>query len=184
MRLMTLRAEGLESVLGPQGGGFHSPTPLQLGGLADVLVFKEHLDGVVYVSSDLTGPSGVEFEGYAGHEFMVALRSEDRWGANVVARLAQYHLEDPISPGDSMDISGGWPEGSAIRALVFDTYATFSAFDQSLFLLLAIGITSDELAFKLEHGAEALVARLKAAGVHPFTDHRRRSILEPGPEAR
>jgi hypothetical protein len=39
-------------------------------------------------------------------------------------------------------------------------------------------LAGDELAFKLEAGPEALLGRLKAAGVYPFSDLDRRSVLE------
>lgn len=165
------RKRALEAVLGPVGDGWHAPIPFDLGGTADVLAFPEHLNGVVYVTADLTRP-----EPYADYELMIALRSGDHWGAEVVSRLAPYTQEAVIASGESMDIDSATPADSAIEAFVFDTYARFEAFGRTFDLRLCLGITKEELAFKLAHGADALLARLKAAGVHPFTDLARSSV--------
>ena len=49
------RQQALEQVLGPCTQTYHGLLPLYLGGEADVVAFGEHLEGVVYVTAELTG---------------------------------------------------------------------------------------------------------------------------------
>jgi len=63
-----------------------------------------------------------------------------------------------------------------VQAFLFDTYAKFTLFGHENELRLCIGITKPELQFKMEHGAEKLLAQLKAQGVYPFTDLERDSM--------
>jgi hypothetical protein len=45
-------------------------------------------------------------------------------------------------------------------------------------LLLCIGVTVDELRFAQEEGSHKLLPKLKKAGVFPYTDFTRKSVLE------
>jgi len=65
---------------------------------------------------------------------------------------------------------------SPIKAFFFDTYATFTLFGQQFELRLCLGITKQELQFKLDHGPEQLLERLKRHGVYPYTDLERDSV--------
>jgi hypothetical protein len=168
------RERALEEVLGPVDGVFHSPVPFELGGQADVLVFRAHLEGVVYVTADLSGPAD---ERHADYELMIVQRDDGPWGPNVISRLAPYTQEAFIAAGESMDIDDATPASSLVKAFVFDTYDRFKAFRQEFDLRLCVGITKEELAFKVKFGADALLARLKAAGVYPYTDLARGSVL-------
>ncbi|MBK9968834.1 MAG: suppressor of fused domain protein [Holophagales bacterium] len=76
-----------------------------------------------------------------------------------------------------MDLDNASPPGSAIKALLFDTYRAFRMFGQTFELRLCLGITADELQFKFDHGAGTLLVKLKQARVYPFTDLDRRSVL-------
>ena len=168
------RAHALAGVLG-QGHDnvFHAPHPFALGGNADVMAFQHHLKGVVYVTAELTGKLDAC---YADYELMICHRSPDDWGPNIISRLAPYTQQAYISAAESMDIDGAAPAGSRIKALLFDTYATFSLFGHDNELRLCIGITKAELDFKMEHGGEKLLALLKRHGVYPFTDLDRDSV--------
>src|SRR5262249_11922882 len=135
----------------------HAVIPFNLGGQADVMAFYHHLDGVVYVTAELTGKPDAC---YADYELMICHRSPDDWGPSVISRLAPYTLESYIGGGESMDIDSATPAESRIKAFLFDTYATFTLFEQECELRLCIGITKPELEFKLEHGPEKLLARL------------------------
>ena len=63
------RADALAKILG-QGHDnvFHAPHPFALGGNADVMAFHHHLDGVVYVTAELTGKPDAC---YADYELMI-----------------------------------------------------------------------------------------------------------------
>jgi hypothetical protein len=168
------RAEALSQVLGPgHDQVYHAAHPFALGGQADVLAFFHHVPGVVYITAELTGKPNAC---YANYELMICHRAHSDWGANVISRLAPYTQHATIRAGESMDIDGVAPGNSLIKAFVFDTYGTFALFEQQCELRLCIGITTAELQFKLERGAQELLTRLKTSGVYPYTDLHRQSI--------
>ena len=167
------RADALAGVLGGHDNVFHAPHPFSLGGQAHVMSFDRHLDGVVYVTAELTGKPNAS---YADYELMICHRSPQDWGPNVISRLAPYTQEAYIASGESMDIDAATPPDSRIKAFVFDTYASFSLFGLENELRLCIGITKPELEFKHQHGAERLLDLLKRHGVYPFTDLERDSV--------
>jgi hypothetical protein len=152
---------------------FHARRPFAFGGQADVLAFYHHLKGAVYVTAELTGkPDSC----YADYELMICHQSQQDWGPNVISRLAPYTLQAYVGAGESMDINSVTPPGSQIKAFLFDTYATFTLLGQENELRLCIGITKPELQYKMQHGAEKLLALLKRHGVYPFTDLERDSV--------
>jgi len=167
------RADALAGMLGGHDDVFHAPHPFALGGQAEVMSFHHHLDGVVYVTAELTGKPTAS---YADYELMICHRSPQDWGPNVISRLAPYTQEAYIASGESMDIDATTPPESRIKAFLFDTYASFSLYGQDNELRLCIGITKPELEFKHQHGAERLLDLLKRHGVYPFTDLERDSV--------
>ena len=167
-------ADALAQVFGADyDQGFHAPHPFSLGGHADVVAFSHHLDGVVYVTAELSGKPD---ESYADYELMICHRSAQSWGPDVISRLAPYTQHAYIAAGGSMDIDDATPAESRIKAFLFDTYSTFRLFEQEFELRLCIGITKDELQFKMEHDGETLLELLKRHGVYPFTDLERDSV--------
>jgi len=168
------RADALARVFGANyDQSFHAPHPFSLGGQADVVAFSHHLDGVVYVTAELSGKPD---ESYADYELMICHRSAQDWGPNVISRLAPYTQQAYIAAGESMDIDDATPADSKIKAFLFDTYGTFNLFGQDFELRLCIGITKEELKFKIDHDGEKLLDLLKRHGVYPFTDLERDSV--------
>lgn len=168
------RAIALASVLGPGDGMvFHAPQPFVLGGNADVLGFYQHLPGAAYVTTELTGkPDSC----YAEYELMICQRTQSDWGPNIISRLAPYTQQAYIGAGETMDIDDATPKDSQIKAFIFDTFATFKLFEHDFELRLCLGITKRELQFKMEHGPNALLDRLKRYDVYPYTDLERDSV--------
>jgi len=67
------RADALTQVLGRAHDQLlHEVDPFALGGQADVIAFHHHLDGVVYVTAELTGEPDAC---YADYELMICHRS-------------------------------------------------------------------------------------------------------------
>jgi len=168
------RTTALEKVFGSgHDNVYHAPHAFSLGGNADVIAFEHAMDGVVYVTADLTGKPDAS---YADYELMICHRARDDWGPNVIGRLAEYTQEAYIDAGESMDIDQATPPESQIKAFLFDTYGTFTLFGNDNQLRLCIGITKPELQYKLKHGADKLLELLKRDGVYPFTDLDRDSV--------
>ncbi|HJR58325.1 MAG TPA: suppressor of fused domain protein [Vicinamibacterales bacterium] len=168
------RADALARLFGSgHDDVLHAPHPFVLGGDAEVMVFYRHLDGAVYVTAELTGKPHAC---YADYELMMCHRSPQDWGPSIISRLAPYTQDAYIAAGESMDIDRATPPDSAIKALLFDTYGTFTLFGQANEVRLCIGITAAELQFKHTHGSDRLLELLKRHRVYPFTDLERTSV--------
>lgn len=172
------RIDALCRIFGPSHDNvYHAPHPFQLGGQADVVAFFNTPHGAVYVTSELSGKPNAS---YADYELMICHRSPSDWGPNLISRLAPYTQQAYIHHGDTMDIAGVAPSGSAIAALLFQTFDSFELFGERFDLRLCIGITQPELNFKLENGHEKLTELLKQKRIFPFTDLERDSVpLDP-----
>jgi hypothetical protein len=177
------RVAAIEQVLGPSYDLVgHAPIPFDLGadigGAADIIYFKQHLKGVVSVTSELIGHDEQLQNDLGNYELMVCHRDDEPWGANIISRLAYYTLEARLNPGETMDIASAVPDDSTIAALLFFNYATFNVRGRKAGLLLCVGITEDELKACRAGKREKVEKGLKAAKVYPFTDLNRDSVLE------
>ena len=147
------------------------------GGLADVVQFRNHVNGTVFATCDLMGGSDQIANGLGTYELAICHRSSENWGAAIIAALAYYTLDAQLEPGQTMDLGASAPKGSRITALMFDDFASFEFKGHSAGVLLCIGITSDELSACRRGQRDRVVKALKSKGVYPFTDLDRRSVL-------
>ena len=152
--------------------------PIYLGGGADVLIFKAHVDGVAYVTAGLIGDGSQERTELGEYELMMCVREENEWTPSLLSRLAPYTFDAALNPGETMDIAPAIPENATLAALLFVSYRKFKVNDTDAGALLCIGITESELAHCREHGHEDVLARLKDSGVFPFTDSHRKSTIQ------
>ncbi|SRR5579871_3524768 len=177
------RVTAIEGVLGKSEDVVgHAVIPFQfggeMGGAADIIYFRHHVPGRVSVTSELIGCEDQVPNDLGNYELMICHRGDEEWGPNIICKLAYYTLEAELKPGDTMDIGPATPEGSTIAALLFLDYARFKVRGKKAGLLLCIGITADELAAcRKGHRAEVEQA-LKKAGVYPYTDLYRQSVLK------
>ena len=169
----------LEKEFGPSDDQkiFTSPVPIYLGGNADVLLFRNHVKGVGYVTAGLIGDGRQEATEIGEYELMMCSRQENDWMPSLLSRLAPYTFQVPLRPDETMDIAPAMPEGSTIAALLFVAYRQFEVNDTAAGVLLCIGITAEELEECRADGPSAVLARLKENGVFPFTDTHRDSAL-------
>ena len=163
------RLAALSAILGPPYQSvYHARHPFAFGGQADGVAFPGFLNGgIAYVTWERSGKSG---EFYADYELMICHRQQSDWGPGLISCLAPYTQQAYIAAGESMDIDEATPAGSRLEALLFDTYGCFELFGKTFELRLGVGITKAELAYKFEHGADAILALLKSRGIYPFTD--------------
>ena len=154
-----------------------SPVPIYLGGGADVLTFKKHVDGVAYVTAGLIGDDSQKKTPLGQYELMMCFRSANDWAPSLLSRLAPYTFDAALNPGETMDFGPAMPENSSIAALLFVSYRQFKVDDANAGILLCIGITDSELAHCRTNGSDAVLAALKENGVFPFTDTQRKSLV-------
>jgi suppressor of fused protein SUFU len=180
--LWNARQSGLESLLGKADDTMlHAVIPLYLGGNADVLRFRNYVKGVTYATCDLAGDEAQVESSIGSYELMMCTREDCDWAPNIISQLARYTLETPLNPGETMDIGPATPEGSTIAAFLFhepdDCEQRFHVNDKECGLLLCLGITAAEQAACRSGGLERLVMKLRTAGIFPFTDLYRNSVL-------
>lgn len=175
------RIAALTPILGkPAEMVYHATVPMYLGGFADVLAFPSYVNGITYVTAELTGEDVGQLPTSIGNfELMVCFREEHSRGADMVSRLARYTCEARLEAGATMDLPDFFRD-SAIKALLFahpgDNPVQFQLAGQRCGLLLCIGITAEELAIKQASGSDVLLALLKQRGVFPYTILERESV--------
>lgn len=159
----------------------HAVTPFDFGwekgSRADVYLYKKHIDGIVYITGDLIGKK--QFPSDAGnYELMICHKIETEWGSDIISNLAYYTLEASINSGETMDLGGRFMSNdSKIVALIFDKYSEFMVNGKKYGLMLLIGITKDELEYKIKNGGKELIKKLKENNVYPYTDLSRDSLF-------
>ena len=174
--------EQIEKILGKHPGTvLHSPVPFDMGfdigGGADLYVYKNHIDGEVYLTADLIGKKQAK-NSIGNYELMICHSETQDWGANLISKLSYYTLESSMNPGETMDLGGNFVlDDCGIKALVFSKYADFKVKGKKYGILLLVGITADELEWAKENSGDDLIAKLKEAGVYPKTDFKRKSIF-------
>lgn len=178
------RVAAIETVLGKSEDTVgHAVIPFQfgtdIGGGADIIYFRHHIPGRVSVTSELIGCEEQVPNQLGNYELMICHRDEEEWGPNLISRLAHYTLEAELDPGETMDIGPATPEGSTIAALLFLEYARFKVRGKEAGLLLCIGITGDELKACRKGRRADVEQALKRAGIYPYTDLYRQSVLKP-----
>ena len=183
-KIWDARIAALTPILGkPADSVLHAVIPFQLGGAADVLPFPDFTTGITYVTAEMTGEDVGQRPTSLGHyELMICAREEFQKAGDLVSNLARYTCNAELEPGETMDL-GTFFGDSTIRALLFthprEQAAHFEFLGNRYGLLLCIGITAEELAFKQAHGSESLLALLRQHGVYPYTTPDRSSVPLP-----
>jgi len=177
------RLTALESLFGKSDDVVgHAVVPFFLGvdagGAADVVYFKSHFPGRLAVTADLIGCGNQKRNSLGNYELAIAHRdSTEDWGANLIARLANYTLNAVLEPGETMDIGPAVPQGSTIDALLFFEYSSCRVRNDKCGILLCVGITQDEKAACMAGRRKEVENALKTKGVFPYTDMIRKSTL-------
>jgi len=172
----------MELALGKSDGMVtHAVVPFQFGydagGRADVVHFREHVPGIVYVTSELIGDDRQIQNALGNYELAICHRTEETWGARMISSLAYYTLDVRLEPGHTMDVSPAVPPGAAITAFLFTDFGRFTVRGRRAGLLLCVGITPDELSACQRGNLQGVEAGLRSRNVYPFTDFQRESVL-------
>jgi hypothetical protein len=180
------RIAAIERVLGKSDDVVgHASIPFSLGadlgGAADIIYFRGHVPGIIAVTSELIGCDEQVKNQLGYYELMICQRDDVTWGGDLISKLAHYTLRAEVNPGETMDIESATPKGSTIAGLLFFEYARFEVRGSQAGLLLCVGITKDELKACQQGRRPAVEAALKSAGVFPFTDLYRKSVLRGKP---
>ena len=171
--------EKISEYLGPQSDNvLHSVALFDMGpdagGGADVYVYEQKIKGVTYITGDLIGKKQKKSDA-GNYELMICHKKENEWGSQLISQLSYYTLEASIVSGETMDIGPFTKDDTT--AIIFDRYCDFKVNGNQYGLMLLIGINSDELEWAKEYGGEKLIEKLKANGVYPYTEFKRKSVL-------
>ncbi len=176
------RIAAMEALLGKSDDIVgHAPVPFDLGadigGAADIVFFRGHVNGVIAATSELIGNNEQLPNDQGNYELAIGHRADDEWGPRIISQLAHYTLQAALNPGETMEIGPATPDGSTIAAFLFCDYGRFQVLGRNAGLLLCIGITSKELSFCRAGKRTRVELALKSAGVYPFTDLNRDSTV-------
>ncbi len=170
-RIWNLRQAALEALFGSADDLILTAIPpFYLGGSADVLSFRKHLDGIAYVTASLIGESRSKPNEFGQYELMICVREDVEWAPRLMSNLAMYTAEAVLAPNDTMDIGAALPAPTNISSFLFLRYANVIVDGKASSVMLCIGITADELKYIRDHDVADLVMKLKKSGVYPFTD--------------
>lgn len=189
------RLAALDALFGKRSLYLASPVPFYLGGDATILGYDEYLpDHTVYCTSEMTGawgsgqktgPSG-EFElvmALSRHSPLAPVRTSAQliqkgWLGVTLHGFAKYSTQATLAPGE---VAGPLPDAFAphTHLLFVDLTAgkvKFGFGGRQYGLLLLISISTPEQQFQAQHGATALLKRLRQAGAFPVSDPTRKNV--------
>jgi hypothetical protein len=175
------RCAALEQIFGKaEDVIMHAVIPFEFGydagGRADIAQFS-HVPGTLYSTCELMGRPEQIANALGAYELAICERSGAAWAARLISSLAYYTLEARLEPGQTMDIAPAIPQPSRITGLLFEDFGRFSFRGRPAGVLLAIGITKDELMACRRGQRDKVLKALKSKAVYPFTDIGRRSAL-------
>lgn len=181
--LWNSRIAAMAKRLGPCGDMvLHAVIPYFLGGNADIVMFPNHLpDGVVYVTSDLTGEASEQIPNQLGqYELAICLKDRDEPLLDVLTCIPRVTEVLKFEALETADIFPNYKDQS-IKAFIFfhlnEQPLTFRLENQACGVLFFMGITQEELDYKQANGSEALIEQLKTSGVYPMTIPGRASTI-------
>jgi hypothetical protein len=178
------RTQAFEAEFGPMDDMVrHSNIPFEMGeaagGLANVVYFRQHVPGVLAVTSELIGVDGQVPNGLGNYELAICRRGESEWCDYMISRMAHYTFKQELAHGDVMDIRSIVPSEATVSALLFLEFARFEVKERDAGVLLCLGITPDELAACRGGRTTEVLEALSERDVFPFTDLYRPSVLAP-----
>jgi hypothetical protein len=90
--------------------------------------------------------------------------------------VAAYAFRAHLEPGNTLEFPADYDDNVGGRCFLIDVYAPEN-FERSFGLMVVIEIHRDEMHFAMEVGGDALIAKLKALKVYPYSDMHRPSVL-------
>lgn len=176
-RTWNARQAALESVLGKSDGRvLHALMPFNIGGQADVLVFRRHIPGLVAATCELLGEPCQKQNALGTFELAVAQREDHDWGPSVISHLARYTCERKVGLGNTMDLGANFPKGSTMAGLLFAAYRRFEYAGAKAGILLCLSITAEEMEACQAGKTKQVFAALKSSGVYPYSNLFRASV--------
>lgn len=181
----------LERVLGPMHDLVgHAIISFAVGGAVDMYYFPNGIPGTGFATMELierdgSGPKPNRIGTYELVAFTkkkiplpeVGLEDHpftqtERRICGTFTTIGNYSYEAVLNPGETCELPG--KEGEPNRCLIFDEYAPdgtpFEIDGKKHCLLLCLEVFRSEMEYAMEHGGDAVLKKLKAAGHYPYSD--------------
>ena len=201
-----LKLQGLESVLGKVHNMVgHAVHPFAFGGMVDMYYFPNHIKGTGFATMELINPDGngplpneygtYELVAFTKHDYgddaedQTPFQRIERRMCWIFSSLGMYSREAVLRPNEACILH---PDHEEDICLAFDLYQPdnreFQIGDRKHHLLLCVEVFKSELEYVHEqkngskvyaynNGAEELFNKLKQAGVYPYSDLDRESVV-------
>lgn len=172
----------------------HAIIPYAIGGALDLYYYPNGIPGTAIATKELSElPNVVSSNKIFGSYEMVmftrqaldldqAKESETAFGkahdniGRILNFMARYSAEASLNPGETCEFPSDF-EHVGGKCLVFDGYGPHTDDVAKKFgLLIVIEVFRSEMEFARENGGAALLAKLKAAGHHPYSDLDRQPV--------
>jgi hypothetical protein len=114
-------------------------------------------------------------DGGGPYEVLVTT-NELEWALGVATGIGRISFEAALGPGHTVDLGPFAEPEDKLKGVVLERFSTVSLGRKKFGILRAIGITRLEMEWARKHSGPELIEKLKAAGVHPSCDVKRRSI--------
>jgi hypothetical protein len=132
---------------------------------------------VTYVTCELAVREEQRPAEFGRYEVMMTC-DDERWAHKILTKLGQMSLESVFEHGHTIDISPVVDADCPVQGLVVEEFARVTVDEQAYGILYFHGVTRSELEFAMESGTDALLKRLRLAGVYPRTSIHRKDSVE------
>ena len=150
-----------------------------MGELSLVRFAKRHGRFTTFLSSGLVicpeqKPSRV------GRYELMCVAEDEGWVREVLSDIARMSFDLRFDGGHTFDLSSWAFETDTLQGVLFEEACRVRVDGSPYGVLRCIGITRRELAYARKEGPRRLLVELKANGVYPASDARRRSVVAVG----
>jgi hypothetical protein len=174
----------------------HAIVSYEVGGALHTYFYPHGIDGTGIATKQLArldgGPSNNRFKAF---EFVMFTRDriDPKMGGVVLGNqndtlskirgilnaLAPYAEDATLDPGNTLEFPADFDDQIGGLCLVCDAYQE-EKFDEEFGLMLVILVHRDEMEFAREHGTHVLLKKFRDAGIYPYSDLDRSSVLGTG----
>ncbi len=131
---------------------------------------------VTYVSCELAVRKEQKQSEFGRFELICSCDNEE-WVRRVLSDIGRMSLEVKLGHGHSVDIGPNVDSSAPLQGVLLLKQSKTTIDGKKFGVLRVIGITRDEMEFKLKLGTNRLVKALKAGGIYPHTMVSRASVF-------
>ncbi len=131
---------------------------------------------ITYLSCELAVREEQQPSEFGRYE-LLATCDDMLWVRAIVSDIGRMSLETKFGDGHTLDIGPWVPADAPIQGVLFEEASRCFIGDEPFGVLRVIGVSRSEMEYAQQHGASALLDRLKAEGIYPCTIINRASVV-------